>query len=259
MQVLKPIVRLLLHHGVTYQVLDEQVQRAFVAAAITQAGGEPQASDNRVSQLTGIHRRRLAELRRTPPPPRVEPSVALRVLMAASDRADLLNDRGELLPLPMSVRLGGDRSFEALVRAVAPDSRPRPLLDELMAAGLADLDDDNHVVLNAIGRRQRTVPTADLAHFMARMLGAHARAFTGNALGTGARRLCADASISGLSEADATELASALERAASEVLSRFNRLALERTRTAASTTEGTCTLTFGVYDWIDRGTARVAR
>ena len=79
---LRPLVRLLLRHGVTYPVFAAALKRVFLAAAQDELAGRGMAgTDSAVSLLSGVHRRdvrtltrgALAEPATAPPPPRTPP------------------------------------------------------------------------------------------------------------------------------------------------------------------------------------------
>lgn len=138
LHVLRPLVRLLLRHGVTYPAFAAALKRVFLDAARAELSQRGMAqTDSAVTLLSGVHRRDVRELTRgaaaaaAPPPPTMglAGEVVARWLAgpATTDR------RGRPRVLP---RGGGDGSFDALVAAVSSDVRPRAVLDELLRLGV---------------------------------------------------------------------------------------------------------------------------
>jgi hypothetical protein len=149
-RVLRPLVKLMIRSGVTFPVLAEMLRTLYVDVASRDVvPGEKARTDSRISLLTGIHRKELRR-QRTLPADEPEPSVVTlnSQLMARwlGDSAYVEAGRPAALP-----RTGPAPSFEALVAGVTRDLRPRAVLDEWLAQGIAALDADGRVVLAAAG------------------------------------------------------------------------------------------------------------
>lgn len=150
---LRPLVRLMVSYGVSFQIFCDLVKSVYVKVAEEEfrLTSKPQ-TDSRISLLTGIHRREVNRLRK-------EPETELNLSQHASMSALLLtiwsghpeyqgND-GAPVALPRLASKGLDRSFESLVQSVSKDFRARVVLDEWLRQGIATLDDEDRVRLVA--------------------------------------------------------------------------------------------------------------
>lgn len=150
-KVLRPLVRLLLSHGIHFQVFCELVKSAYIQVADEEfkLESKPQ-TDSRISLLTGVHRRDVKRLRNEP---LTESSLSQQASMSAqllaiwSGQPEYLDENGAPLPLPRLASKGRDRSFEALVQSISKDFRARVVLDEWLRQGVAFLDEQDNVHL----------------------------------------------------------------------------------------------------------------
>jgi Family of unknown function (DUF6502) len=141
---LKPLVRLLLRHGVAYPAFAAALKKVFLEAAqaeLRQAGHA--TSDSAVSLLSGVHRRDVRNLTRyaAVPDPATQASakqapmnMATQVVARWLSQAHYLDAQGNARPLARVEPGGG---FDALVTSVSTDIRPRAVLDELVRLGIA--------------------------------------------------------------------------------------------------------------------------
>lgn len=148
---LRPLIRLLLTHGITFQVFCELVKSAYVKVVEEEfrLAYKPQ-TDSRISLLTGIHRREVNRLRNKSAtginlPPHASMSALL--LSIWSGHPEYLDERGLPVPLPRLARKSEDRSFESLVQSVSKDFRARVVLDEWIRQGVVTLDGSDTVHL----------------------------------------------------------------------------------------------------------------
>lgn len=152
-RVLRPLVRLMVAHGVQYPMLLELLKTEFVRVAEREfALDDKGQTDSRISLLTGVHRkdvRRLRNLDQDDQP--LSPSVSLGGQIAAAWMASpvLTDAKGNPLPLPRLRSVGGQVSFEALVGSLSKDVRPRAVLDEWLRLGAAHVDPQDRVILNS--------------------------------------------------------------------------------------------------------------
>lgn len=141
LHLLKPLVRLLLKHGVAYPAFAAALKQVFVEAARDelQSAGQKQ-TDSAVSLLSGVHRRDVRTLKSeaeqaaqavADEPANLSSQVVARWL---SD-PDCLDEEG--LPKPIK-RYGPSPSFDALVTAVSGDIRARAILADLERLGIAE-------------------------------------------------------------------------------------------------------------------------
>ncbi len=169
-QVLRPLVRLALAHGVTHAALDEALKLALVEA--TDAALQQLPTHRRVSRIatsTGIHRRevtRLVGMLRDGEAAQPAPQRSLARELFAHWRTDraYCDRRGSPAELP---RQGPAPSFESLAHGITRDVHPRSLLEELLRLGLAAFDAERDTVRLL---REAFVPQGDQARLL-RVLG----------------------------------------------------------------------------------------
>jgi hypothetical protein len=147
-KLLRPLVRLLLRHGVSYGVFEEIAKKVFVDVALSDfavPGRKP--SQSRASILTGLTRKDVKRLVDLSLPDAANNNAqynrAVRVLSAWSRDAEMRTQEGAPTPLPME----GERGFAELVRRYSGDMPVRAVLDELLRLGAVQLGEDGRVEL----------------------------------------------------------------------------------------------------------------
>jgi len=148
---LRPLIRLLLSHGISFQVFSELVKAAYVKVAETEFRLASKAqTDSRISLLTGIHRREISRLR-TEPATGINlsqhSSMSALLLTIWSGDPEYLDKHGSPVPLPRLANKEGGPSFEAMVQSVSKDFRSRVVLDEWLRQGIVTLDGEDRVHL----------------------------------------------------------------------------------------------------------------
>jgi len=153
LRILRPLVKILLTHGVTYPYLSNLLKSVYIDVALHDFQLPDKAqTDSRLSLLTGVHRKDVKRLARgvieeNISPPTVSLGAALIARWSADP--DYLDSTGQPLALPRFAAEGGNTSFEALVTGLNKDIRPRPILDEWLKLGIVHLDPTNRVCLNS--------------------------------------------------------------------------------------------------------------
>ena len=151
LHLLRPAVRLMLRHGVTYTAFSQALKRVFLQAAKEelQAKAMPQ-TDSAISVLSGVHRRDVRNLTRLAAPddtPASFAGLASQVVARWLSDDAYLDTTPDADLVPRTIARSGDApSFDALVQAVSQDVRPRAVLDDLMRLGLV-ADNDGQVTL----------------------------------------------------------------------------------------------------------------
>ena len=150
---LRPLVRLLLLHGISFTIFCELVKTAYVKVADAEfrLDAKPQ-TDSRISLLTGIHRREVNRLRNETVTEINLPqhaSMSALLLTIWSGHPDYLDEQGLPIPLPRLASRTEEHSFESLVQSVSKDFRPRVVLDEWLRQGIITLGSDDRVYLSA--------------------------------------------------------------------------------------------------------------
>lgn len=150
-KLLRPLVGLLLEHGLTYTWLTGVLKRIYVDVAVKEfALDGKRQTDSRITLLTGVHRKDVRQFRAdplsdAPPPASVYLGAQLVALWTSDDR--FLDDDEKPLSLWRLPREDGEPSFEDLVTSVSKDIRPRAVLDEWARLGVVDVDDNGRVSL----------------------------------------------------------------------------------------------------------------
>lgn len=147
-QLLRPLFRLLLRHGISYVAFEELARRTFVDVSICDFGiPGRKPSISRASVLSGLCRKEIQRLVSDEP---VEPSEAgdphnraARVVTGWVRDADFL-DAGAV---PRALEQDGEGGFVALVKRYSGDMPARAVLDELMRVGAVQRRDDGRLEL----------------------------------------------------------------------------------------------------------------
>jgi len=187
--VLRPLVRLMLGRGINYPYLAELLKGLFVEVADKEFrldGKKP--TDSRINLLTGVHRKDVSRLRMEldNQDDDIEPgivSLGAQLVARWLGSPEYLDATGKAKPLTRFASEGGGCSFEALVASVSSDIRSRVVLDEWLRLGVAHLDDENRVCLNA----EAFVPTKgfeEKVFYFGHNLHDHAAAAVSNLLDT---------------------------------------------------------------------------
>ena len=179
---MRPLVRLLVRHGVTYPAFTAALKRVFLEAATDELSTRGMAqTDSAVSLLSGVHRRDVRNLTRAPRP---------------SAGATRSNDAPLSLVGEVVARWLGDAAyrdrrrrprtlqraeFDAMVAGVTSDVRGRAMLDELVRLGAVTENDDG-IALSSGGFAPRQ-GFAEMSELFAANLADHARAASANLQG----------------------------------------------------------------------------
>lgn len=188
LRVLRPLVRLLLRHGVTYPSFAASLKQVFLDAAQDELARQGMArTDSALTLLSGVHRRDVRQLREAAAAPALarnaaagSPADAAPLSMAGEVVAHWLSHRPWLAGNGRARRLprSGEHSFDALVASVSQDVRPRAMLDELLRLGVVT-EDEAGIALVADGFAPRQ-GFAEMAHLFAANLSDHAAAAAAN-------------------------------------------------------------------------------
>lgn len=189
-KVLKPLVRLMLKHGITYNMVLEDLKRTFVEVADAEFRlDNKEQTDSRLTVLTGVHRKDVKRIRTAASPAgdtaehtdlKSTPKVNLGAQVIAQWLGNPKFMAANESPLALPRTAPADQaSFDSLVASVSKDVRARPLLDEWLRTGIVKLDNDGLVNLN----RDAFIPTGDLeqsAEFLAMNVHDHLAAAVNN-------------------------------------------------------------------------------
>jgi hypothetical protein len=236
---MRPLVRLMMHSGLTFPILAETLRGLFVEVAVNDILIDPKArTDSRISLLTGVHRKEIKRLREQPADASAEvPQVvtlASQIVARWVGSTAFTDASGRPLPLfraaPGSAAAGP--VFDSLVESVTTDVRPRAVLDDLLAHGVVTVDPDDRVHLNTDAFIPRPGGEEQLFYF-ARNLHDHVAAAVANIAASGMPRfLDRTVHYDRLTPAQAKALEGYARDAAMRVLLDVNRQAIELTESA---------------------------
>lgn len=253
-RLLRPLVRALIAHRITYPLLAELLKGLYVDVA---EKGFPlpgkRQTDSRINLLTGIHRKDIKRLRgrrerRYRPPPAV--SLNAQMIGVWLGAAEYLDAEGRPKALLRHGGAGAGASFAALVETVSKDIRPRAVLDEWLRLGIARLDGDL-VHLNV----EAFVPKEgfdDLAYFFGRNLHDHIAASTHNLLGEDPPFVERSVHYDRLSAESVAALRRLAEEAGMQALRTVNRAALARAEADEGRADADRRINFGIYTFTQR-------
>jgi hypothetical protein len=251
-QVLRPLVKLMLAHGITYPALSELLKALYVEVAQREftLAGKGQ-TDSRVSLLSGVHRKDVKRLSQSPAGVDAgdsrKVSLNSKLIAAWVGTPEFTDKRKHPLPLPRLSRTSGSGpSFEALVESVSKDIRPRAVLDEWLRLGIVRIDDDDRVCLD---HETAFVPDQgflDKAFYLGHNLHDHAAAAVHNVLGGAPPFLERSVSYNALSASSVAELGALSEKAGMEAVLAVNRQAIKLEHRDRQHATGK-RMTFGIY------------
>jgi len=151
-RILRPLVRILLRHGITADACSDVLRRVYVDVAEKDFGidGRKQTTA-RIALLTGINRKEVARLKKRPI---VEPrsadehhNRAARVISGWLRDTRFHDSKGDPDTLPVE----GERSFTELVKHHSGDVPAPTVADELMRVGALEYTPHGEVRLSARG------------------------------------------------------------------------------------------------------------
>ncbi len=138
LRLVKPLVRLLLRHGVAYPAFAQAAKTVFLEAAQDELRTQNRpVTDSAISLLSGVHRRDVRNMTRSgavQAPHNSPMNMATQVVACWLTQPQYQDDQGNPLVLARTQPSGG---FDALVTRLSSDIRPRAVLDELVRLGIA--------------------------------------------------------------------------------------------------------------------------
>ena len=152
LSILRPLVKILLRHGMSAQEFTEITRWVFVDVAMHEKEfalkSRSKTFKSRVAVITGLSRKEVLRLSSAPSPDEQDqlPSFnrAARVMTGWTENPQFCDskDHPKLLPIK-----GGSASFHHLVRLYSGDVPPRAVLDELRRCGAVEIVDGDSVRL----------------------------------------------------------------------------------------------------------------
>ena len=139
MRMLRPLVRLLLRHGVAHASLAEWLKRLYVETAAAEFALEGRKqSVSRIALMTGINRKEVKRVLDQPPATETQQrkhNRAARIIHGWRSDSDFTDATGKPLELQFS---GTEHDFNTLVKRYSGDIPARAVLDELVRTGIVE-------------------------------------------------------------------------------------------------------------------------
>ncbi len=148
LRLLRPLVRVLLRHGISYGAFSELAKWVYVDVAETEFGlDERKQSVSRVSVLTGLTRKEVSRVQKidTPDDAAAEEKYnrVARVISGWTRDNLFLAADGE----PRALQMEGDAGFVELVRVYSGDMPARAMLDEMVRIKAVEKDSEGLISL----------------------------------------------------------------------------------------------------------------
>lgn len=247
--VLRPLVKLLLHYGVTYPYLANLLKSIYLEVATRefQLVDKPQ-TDSRLSLLTGLHRKdvkRLANSLESADNMPTVVSLGATLIARWSADPDYLDEFGQPRTLPRFLT-EGRVSFESLVTGVNKDIRPRSVLDEWLRLGIVQMDKNNHVCLSSAA----FIPAQgadEMSFYFGQNIHDHLSATVHNLTQKSAPFLERSVYYNNLTPESVTKLSELTRTLGMRTLQTVNRQALELERADQGKSEANQRMNFGIY------------
>lgn len=143
MRLLRPLVRILLNHGVPFNTFAEIARWVYVEVADKEFGIEGRKqTDSRVSVITGLTRKDVARIKKVEKPEDHASAIsynrAARVVSAWAREYPMEGTASGIAPLPLE----GKRSLAELIHQHSGDMPVRAVVDELLRVGAIRLRDE---------------------------------------------------------------------------------------------------------------------
>jgi hypothetical protein len=250
--VLRPLIRLLLAHGIRFQTFCDLAKSTYIKVAEEEFRlDSKEQTDSRISLLTGVHRRDVKRLRGESPDQinlPLQASLSAQLLAIWSGQNEYLDTQGNPLPLPRLVSKGGALSFEGLVRSVSKDFRARVVLDEWLRQGIATLDKQDNVHL-AIDTFVSPQGIEEKAFYFGQNIHDHLAATVHNLTGSAPPFLERCVYYENLSAESIKEYERVAKAAGMRALHTVNRLAIELQKRDAGHANAIFRTNFGIYNF----------
>jgi hypothetical protein len=148
MHLLRPLVRILLNHGVPFSTFAEIARWAYVEVADNEFGIEGRKqTDSRISIITGLTRKDVARIKNVEKPEDRASALsynrAARVVSAWAREHPMEGTASGVAPLPLE----GRKSVSELVRRHSGDMPVRAVVDELLRVGAIRIRDNGEAEL----------------------------------------------------------------------------------------------------------------
>jgi Family of unknown function (DUF6502) len=183
-QIVAPLVRLCLAHGMKYPEIAEQLKTVFIRQASEHSKIAGRANISQISVATGLNRKDVGRVLDTPIDSSAQQPKAIETIVLTRWISDarFQDAAGEPLLLPRHSLSENDSSFESLVRELIKDVHPRAVLESMLRMALVAQTSDDKVQL----LQRAFVPKGNqqqMLEFLATNVGDHSAAAARNVQG----------------------------------------------------------------------------
>lgn len=246
--VMRPFVRLLLRHGVTYTLLLEELKRVYVQIADSEFQiGSKKQTDSRINVLTGVHRKDVHRLRNelnVVKPPKANFSAQIIAHWIGSPL--FIDADGNPKIIPRSSSQDNEPSFDGLVASVSKDIRSKSVFDEWLRTGIMTQLDNQMLKLNT----ESFIPQEnfeDQLFFLGLNVHDHLAATVHNLQSDASKMMERCVYYDGLTLDQVDELHAYVRQKGSELINLTNRKAIKLQESAKSSNEAKYRMNAGVY------------
>lgn len=155
-QMLRPLVKLLMHQGITYMGMVEVLKETYVEVAEQDKSlhlKNKRQTDSRISLLTGVHRGEVKRIRESfdeqVTEKEIRAGISAQIMARWMGHSEYCDPQG--IPVALLKTSDKGKSFESLVFEVSRDKHPRSILDDWQKQGLVEIDDENRIHLKQDG------------------------------------------------------------------------------------------------------------
>ena len=178
LRLLRPLVRLLLHHSVPYETFADLARWVYVDVAEKDFALEKKKqTTSRISVITGLNRKEVARLQEMTVSDNTSAIASFnraeKVVTAWLHEYPRTDSASRAAPLPLE----GERSFATLVKRYSGDMPARAVLDELLRVGVARKLENGDVELLSTGA---VVPGAENRQALLTLFGQDTSDFIGS-------------------------------------------------------------------------------
>ena len=155
-QMLRPLVKLLMHKGITYMGMVEVLKETYVEVAEQDKSlhlKNKRQTDSRISLLTGVHRGEVKRIRESfddqATEKEIRASISAQIMARWMGHSEYCDQDGK--PIALQKTSDEGKSFESLVFEISRDKHPRSILDDWQEQGLVEIDGQNQIHLKQDG------------------------------------------------------------------------------------------------------------
>lgn len=248
--ILVPLSRFMLSHGLTYDEFNQISKKAFFAAGtdLLEKSGQP-LNMSKLSILTGLHRRDVANFTKAPPAAAEETpyknAAASIVAKWISDPA-YLDTQQQPRTLAYTAAPGHPPGFSDLVAAVSKDIRPKAYMEELLRLNIIGQHEDGTLHL----RKEAFIPSdsfVEKLRFFVRNTRDHLHASISNMDGNGEPFFDRTAFRANLTADDIHALSAALDKEGMSLLKSIYQKAEILSAVPRDDKDKTHRMTVGIY------------